>query len=243
MENEVQPSDVTQPQKSNGGLSWEGLVKVFYAPAEFFGKLKDNPKVLVPWLVYFVLVLITMFLIGDLAAKMQLDITQEMMARQGITDLSKMPTLEQIRMQVIWTGSIMMMLAPLLAGALGLFWGNVVMAGKARFKQLLSVMLYGEILFWLGHLIIIIPLILIKGSLRVSISLAALLKETPMHNWLYVAASKIGFFYVWEMIAIGIGLSIVYGFVRNKGYLLAVLSMGMISVLHVLMTLIMGAMF
>jgi hypothetical protein len=134
------------------------------------------------------------------------------------------------------------MLGPLLAAALGVFWGNFVMAGKASFKQLLSTMLYGEIIFSLSALVAL-PMVLAKDSLRVSLSLAALVPDAPLDSIQYVALSKIDVFIVWEIIVIGIGLSVLYGFSRNKGYLLSVLSMGMLSILHVLSTVVTKSLF
>jgi len=37
---------------------------------------------------------------------------------------------------------------------------------------------------------------------------------------------------------IGIGLAAIYGFTRNKGYVLAVLSMGLLSLFHILATFV-----
>jgi hypothetical protein len=130
--------------------------------------------------------------------------------------------------------TILLMLGPLLAALLALFWGNFVMAGRARFKQLLSVMLYGEIIYALG-LLIVMPLMLYKKTILVSLSLAAVLPNPDPRSLTYVLLSKVGVFYIWEWIVIGIGLSMVYGFSRNKGFVLAVLSMGLLSLLQVLM--------
>ena len=109
---------------------------------------------------------------------------------------------------------------------------NFVFAGKARFKQLLSVMLYGEIIYGLG-MIVVLPMVLAKKSILVSLSLGVLAASQGPESILYLALSKIDLFLIWEIIAIGIGLSVIYGIPRNKGYLLSVLSMGMLSIMHV----------
>ena len=107
------------------------------------------------------------------------------------------------------------------------------MGGKARFKQLLSVMLYGEIVYALG-MIVTLPMILAKDSMLVSLSLGVLVPNPGPQNLAYMALSKIDVFIIWEIIVIGVGLAAVYGFSRNKGYLLSVLSMGMLSILAIL---------
>ncbi|HEX2897401.1 MAG TPA: YIP1 family protein [candidate division Zixibacteria bacterium] len=238
MENQQQPEAITTVQNSAVGSSWKGIVQVFYAPSQLFEFIKERPKVLVPWLVFFALILVFMVLAADLIAKLQLEIMQEKAAESGGV-AGPMPSLEMMKYSTIIGGTIVMMLSPLIAAGLAYFFGSFIMAGKATFKQLLSVMLYGEIIFALGA-IVLAPLMLAKQSLRVSLSLAAFFKNLAIDNPWYLAASKIGVFYIWEIIVIGIGLSIIYGFPRNKGYLLAVLSMGMISVLHVLSQFIFG---
>ena len=163
---------------------------------------------------------------------------KEEAADQGL-GTANLPTAAQIKWSTVIIGPLMLMLSPLIAAGLALFIGNVVMAGRASYKQLLSVMLFGEIIYGLGA-IIMTPLMLAKGSMNVSISLAALLQKAQVQDPLYVALSKFGAFYIWEFIVIGIGLSIIYGFSRNKGYTLAVLSMGVISMMHALTQLAFG---
>lgn len=238
MEYQQQSEAVSTSQNTGGGSSLKGIVQVFYAPSQLFEFIKERPKVLIPWLVFFALILTFLILTADIIAKLQLEVMQEKAAESGGA-AGPMPSVEMMKYSTIIGGSIFMMLSPLIAAGLAYFFGSFIMAGKATFKQLLSVMLYGELIFALGA-ILVAPLILAKQSLRVSLSLATFFKNLPIESPWYLAASKIGVFYVWEIIVIGIGLSIVYGFPRNKSYLLAVLSMGMISVFHVLTQFIFG---
>ena len=129
-------------------------------------------------------------------------------------------------------GAISYLLVPLLAAALALFWGNVVFAGRGSFKSLLSVMLYGELIYAVGNLLLL-PLVLAKDSLAVGLNLGILVADRGVQDVLYTALSKIDIFIIWEIIVVGIGLSIIYGFPRNKGYKLSVLSLGLLSVLAV----------
>jgi len=237
MENLAQ-AQVEQQIKKESGLGFKGVVEIFYQPANFFEKIKNDPKILVPWIVFFLLIFSSIYLIADLIAEMQMEIMKEKAADQGF-GTANLPTAAQIKWSTIIIGPLAVMLAPLIAAALALFFGNVVMAGRATYKQLLSVMVYGEIINALGGLIMA-PLMLAKGSLNVTISLAALLQDVQVQDPIFVALSKFGAFYIWEIIVIGIGLSIIYGFSRNKGYTLAVLSMGLISITHALTQLAFG---
>ncbi len=237
MEN-LEQAQEEQQIKKDSGLGLKGITEIFYQPANFFEKIKNDPKILVPWIVFFLLIFSSIYLISDLIAEMQMEIMKEKAADQGL-GTANLPTAAQIKWSTIIIGPLVLMLAPLIAAALALFFGNVVMEGRATYKQLLSVMVYGEIISALGGLIMA-PLMIAKGSLNVTISLAALLQDVQVQDPIFVALSKFGAFYIWEIIVIGIGLSIIYGFSRNKGYTLAVLSMGLISIMHALTQLAFG---
>ncbi len=229
---------LSQEGKKESNLGLKGLVEVFYQPVNLFERIKNEPKILVPWIVFFLLIFSFIYLVSDMIVEMQMEVMREKIADQGL-GTANLPPAAMIKWSAIIFGPLVLMLSPLIAAALALFFGNVVMEGRAKFKQLLSVMLYSEIVFALGSLILA-PLMLAKGSMKVSISLAAILQDSQVQDPLYIALSKFGAFYIWEIIVIGIGLSIVYGFSRNKGYTLAVLSMGMISITHALVQLAFG---
>ncbi len=237
MEN-LEQAQAEQQIKKESGLGFKGVVEIFYQPAKFFERIKNEPKILVPWIVFFLLIFSFMYLVSDLIVDMQMALMREKLADQGL-GTANLPPAAMIKWSTIILGPLAFMLSPLIAAGLALFIGNVVMAGRAKFKQLLSVMIYGEIVYVLGSLMLA-PMMLAKGSLNVTISLAALLQKAQVQDPLYVALSKIGAFYIWEIIVIGIGLSVIYGFSRNKGYTLAVLSMGMISIMHALTQLAFG---
>jgi len=224
-----------QESTPSKGLSFRGLVEVFYKPSTFFDELKNHPKVLIPYIVVAILLFAFFAATIDIVYEMQVNSPQFQAQLQGqpVT-----PQIERImKYQILIGGPIVILLTPLVAALLGLFWGNFVFAGKARFKQLLSVMLYGEIINTIG-MIVILPMILVKKSILVSLSLGILAAGKGPDSILYLALSKIDVFLIWELIAIGIGLSIIYGVPRNKGYTMSVLSMGMLSILHVVFSAI-----
>lgn len=226
---------VVQESTPSKGLSFRGLIEVFYKPSAFFDELKNHPKVLIPYIAVAILLFAFFAATVDIVYEMQVSSPQFQAQMQG---REMTPQIEQImKYQILIGGPVVILLVPLVAALLGLFWGNFVFAGKARFKQLLSVMLYGEIIYGLG-MIVVLPMILAKKSILVSLSLGILAAGQGPDSILYLALSKIDLFLIWEIIAIGIGLSIVYGVRRNKGYTLSVLSMGMISILHVVFSAI-----
>ena len=210
--------------------SFSGLYEVFFSPSSWFEKLRAQPKILIPYIVLAVLTAGMFYGIGDLVVKMQLESPQMQEQLQG-------QTLPDSAAEMMWYstvigGTIAILLVPLLAAALALFWGNVVFAGRASFKSLLSVMLYGELIYAVGNLIVL-PMVLAKDSLAVGLNLGILAADRGLQDPLFVALSKVDLFIIWEIIVIGIGLAIIYGFPRNKGYKLSVLSMGLLTILGV----------
>jgi len=217
------------------GLSFRGLFEVFYQPGKFFNKLKDNPKILVPYLAVIILSLIALILLSDVL----LDMTMESEAMQERLQGQQLPP-EAIKIQKIAQvviGTLFSALIPLFIAALAWFWGNFVFAGKAQFKQVFSVVLYGQFLFSVGGLLATF-IILAKGSMMAPFSLGVLVADQGFSSVIYTALSKIDLFNIWEIIVTGIGLASIYNIERNKGYMISVLSVGLISVMHIVLAMI-----
>jgi hypothetical protein len=239
MEMPVSLTPVDVPERDSS-LGFRGLYEVFAQPTAFFSRLKNDPKVLVPYVAYTILILVFLYATAPFIAQMQID---EMQRRAAENPSFAMPSSMNAGTMVpfiIIFGALASAIGPLLIAGLAYLWGNFVMAGRASFKQLLSVVLFGELIFLVGSMLLL-PLMLAKQSILVSFSLAALIPPDPK-SVLWVALSKASIFFIWEIIAVGIGMAIIYSFPRNKGYVLAVLSVGLVSVVHVLMTAV-GSMF
>lgn len=228
MEMPAQAVPVTPPMRDSL-LGFKGLYEVFVSPSTFFARLKNDPKILVPYLVGVGIMLLIVFSMWDIIARLQ----AEEMKRQAAENPNIPANIDPAMMKwwIIGGGTTAWACIPILAALFGLFVGNFMMAGKATFRQLLSIMLFGEIIYLVGGLLVL-PLNLAKDTMFMSFSLAALVPPDP-ESVVWLLLSKISLFLIWEVIAVGIGLSILYGFPRNKGYLLSVLSMGMLSILHV----------
>jgi hypothetical protein len=221
------------PRKDQS-LGFRGLYEVFVQPTSFFARLKQDPKILVPYLVGFLFMVVVVIFTSDMIARMQIEELQRQAADNPNIPQNVNPQI--IKTTIMVLGPIFWLLSPLIIAGLAYFWGNFVMAGRATYRQLLSVALYGEIIYLVGGLILL-PLMLAKDSVLVTLSLAALVTPDPQ-SFVWVALSKISVFLIWEVVAVGIGLTAIYGFSRNKGYLLSVLSVGLISALHVCFTAI-----
>ena len=233
MEMQATPTSEAIPHRDSL-LGFRGLYEVFVQPVNFFTRLKFDAKVLVPYVTYAVLALVFLTLTSSIIAQMQIDEMQRRAADNPNFAVPSGLTPDKMVPFIIIFGSATLMLGPLLISALAYLWGNFIMAGRATFKQLLSITLYGEIIYMVGGMLLL-PLMLAKQSVLVSFSLAALVPPDP-NSVLWMALSKVNLFLIWEIIAVGIGLAIIYSFPRNKGYMLAVLAVGLVSIVHVLIT-------
>ncbi|RKX23676.1 MAG: hypothetical protein DRP45_09960 [Candidatus Zixiibacteriota bacterium] len=231
MENTAYPDSGAETK----GLSISGLWQVLTGPSAFFAKLKDDPKILVPYVVFGLAMACFLFYVSEYIVELQIAAMEE----QGNLPPGVNPAdlAGYMKYSAIGGGTIAMLLLPLASSALALFWGNFVFGGKAKYKQILSVALYGSIAYAVGALAAI-PLIIAKDAMIAPFSLAVLAGNQGFDSVLFQALSKIDVFYIWEIIVVGIGLSTIYGMPRNKGYMISVLSIGMMSVLHVVATAI-----
>ncbi|MDH3892309.1 MAG: YIP1 family protein [candidate division Zixibacteria bacterium] len=211
-------------------LSFRGLAEVFYSPTAFFEKSKERPSLLAPFIAFAVLLITFSLVTIDISFETLMERTQEQ--TQGRMEFTPEEA-RSMKRQVLVNDNVVLFLVPLIAAGLCMLWGNLVYPGAARFKQVLSVMLYGEVIYAVGK-IVLAPLMLIKQTTSVSLSLAVLAPYLGESRLLPLALSRIDLFLIWEIVAIGIGLSIIYDVSRNRGYLYSVLSMGLLSVCSVL---------
>ncbi|HVP07756.1 MAG TPA: YIP1 family protein, partial [Candidatus Acidoferrum sp.] len=216
-------------------LSFRGLYEVFAKPTKFFAELAARPKILVPLIVLAVILLVMLFATRDLIYQSQVTSPQFQAQLQGRAITPEMEA--QFKSRIVEFGAVTILLCSLIAALFALFWGNFVFAGKAGFKQLWSVMLYGEIVWGVGVLIGV-PIHLARQNLVAPFSLGILAASKGLDSVLYVILARFDIFIIWEIIVIGIGLSAVYGLTRGRGLRLSLLSMGMCSVLLILFTII-----
>ncbi len=221
------------PATKDRMLGFRGLLDVIVRPAAFFEQLKTQPKVLVPLVMMLVAAILFFLLTKDIIYAMQMSSPEAQKRMEGVTLTPQMEGV--IKYQIVIFGSITLAVVVLVAAALAFFWGNFVFAGKASFKQLFSVALYGEWIVALGMLIGL-PIILAKDALMAPFSLGVMAADQGIDSFAYTALSKIDVFGIWEIIVIGIGLSVIYGVPRKRGYILSLLSVGLLSVLHVIFT-------
>ena len=220
---------VAAPVKVESGFSFKGLVRVITSPTSFFEQLKDNPRVLVPILAMIAVGLISLFALKDIIMELQVDAMRD----RGLPE-SQIQALTSGPLALIGPllGMLGIALIPFITAGLAKLFGGFVMGGKADYWKVVAVMAYSEFVFFASSLISL-PIQVYKETITEPFSLGVLQPNADMQSVMAVLLSKLSVFYVWEVVVAGIGLSILFNFSRNKGYLLAVLSLGLLSALHV----------
>ena len=84
---EQENSNTEAVMKANSSFAFKGIAEVFYDPSGFFKKLKDNPKILVPYVMFLIITVITLFFLQDLIVEQQLSspFTQRQLEATGLT--------------------------------------------------------------------------------------------------------------------------------------------------------------
>ncbi len=226
-------------QQSNKGAGLEGVVQVFTNPQELGENLRHGARILFPWLILIALAVGAMYLIAEPMTDAALATPEGRARMQEQLDRAPGMTEEMMRDISIYStigfgGIISSVIAPLLVAALMLFLGNFVFAGNARFKQLLAIAIFSSFIGIIGQAVNGLGARL-TGNVYFSISLGVLAPEPGQGDALYQFLSLFDLFFIWQIIAAGIALSVVYQLSRNKGYTISVISLGSLGLLGVAM--------
>ncbi len=224
------PVNDTPAPVTEKGLAFKGLWRVFYEPTAFFAKMKDNPKILWAWIMSTLLIVAFMYGASDIIAQIQLDTARA----QGQNIPDNIP-MAYIKIPIIIFSALAFGILPLIYAGIAMFWGNFVFGGLVRYKQLLCVSVYALLIYSFGSLLHL-PLVLAKQSMTVTFSPGVLVADQGMQSLAFVALSKFGVFNIWEYFAFSIGVGVMYGFKNKNGYIIGLLTLGLISALHVLST-------
>ena len=216
-ENQEVAMDVTVPPQ--GFLS--RFVNIFVNPRRTFEAIDQRPTWLVPFLMLLILTLIITQLTFPIIMKSQLDTLrsnpnippeQLKVIEQQIAEHSSTQRMFATVAQIIAFPLVYLILA-------GIFYftGSVVLGGDTTFKKVLSVYSWSTCIGLLGSLIVL-PLVLAKGSMHVSISPALLLSGDAVGGKLHTLLSKFDFFTIWFLAVFASGFAFIYKFSTAKAY-------------------------
>jgi len=111
----------------------------------------------------------------------------------------------------------------IVASALLLFAGNIIMGGDAKYAQMLCVYSYASLIGLIGYAVRTV-LIMAKGTILVYTSLAALFPPEMKNDLIFKIAGIFDIFVIWKIIVIGIGMGVMFK-VDTKKPLLIVAAM------------------
>ncbi len=216
-------------EKSNHISTFEKIVNVFVEPKTTFQSLNQNPDWFVPMIIVLAIVVLFTTIIMPIVLPEQMEQQKTKMAEKGMSDkeIANAVAIGQKVGRIVGpiSASIVMIIYLLAVSGILLFTGNIIIGGETSFKKVLSVVAYSSLIGSLGSLLVL-PLILAKKTMHVGYNLAAFMASDAHKTPLYQFLSKIDFFAIWQVIVIGIGLSVIYRFTPKK-------SISMVAILYV----------
>lgn len=214
---------------------WAIVIGVFTAPKETFSAYNERPRILVPLIVAVILACVYSYFFKpyDDAAGMA-------MLRQSSRLTPEM--VQQMEQQSLNPGTvgrvisaIVMVAKPvaitLIGGLAAWLIGTFFFGGKTTFRKIWGVTILGSLITSLGG-ILLLPLVVAKNSVLISLGPAAIYPHKELTSVLYLILSYWNLFAIWSVIVTGIGYAAIYGFPQSKGITISV-------ILTVLATLLM----
>ena len=197
------------------------LFNVLHEPSAVFARLKERPRVLVPWLVVSLLLIGVALLTRPFQAAametLRASLPPEQAARMGPGGQSVLRTM---------IGPPILVLISMAAGA-GLFWiGTSLMGGMARYKTLISVLGYSLVTYVI-YAAVTAAVLKVRGvsavtsleDLRVPLGLDLLVPGATL--FLGALLNGINLFSIWGVWMCGLGISVTQGISRASATMVA----------------------
>lgn len=202
------------PQESTAKMSEiSRIIGVITAPRATFEDIVRSPSWLLPFLLVVAVSVMSTFILSDLIAKAQME---KMSLQPNLTQ-------EQIDMAVNMTrkfswisGLVAVPIFYVIAAAVLLFTGSVVLGGESKFKTVFSVTCWGGIITVITSLISV-PLMLFRGELESATSLVFLAPGDDKTSFIYSFFKSIDLLTFWYVAVLGIGFAAAYKFTNQKG--------------------------
>ncbi len=200
---------------------FQRMILVFTDPSKAFAGIAIHPR----WIGAFLLVIVVGILSAQATFPYIMEVQQNSL-QQTMTDLP--PERAEAMMErfspehevsqriwMVFTPFIGGMLELLILAGLFTFGCSFLLGGEASFKQVMAVVAHA-LLIRVPKALLVTPLILMKGSISVSTSLAVLI---PMDRWmtpLGVLLQQADIFKLWGISLLITGLAVVYRFSKGK---------------------------
>lgn len=213
--------NVQNPEQSEDLGFWQRLVNVYINPRKTFAAVDFRPTWLTPMILIALIAVVTTQIMFPVIMQNQLEKIREMpnipaeqlqAIEKQFTENSAQQRIITLVSQVVATPVVFVIIA-----AIFYFVGSVLLGGDTSFKKVLSVFCWASCISILGTLVVV-PLVMSKGSFNVNISPALLLPADSIGTTLHTLLSKFDFFTIWFLAVFALGFSIIYRFSLAKAY-------------------------
>ena len=231
--------DIQQPTLT----AWQKVIYIFTNPSKVFYSLRKNPT----WLLPLLLIIFMTILFTVVTKNLMIEYRKEVILNTtSIPEEKKDMLLERMDnmtaksyyIQSIGGGLIGLVLVYLLAAGVFIFVGNFILGGKASFKQVFALYVWGGMVS-LIELPIKGGMALAKGSVKVYTSLAVFMDPAQSQTTLFKLLNAVDIFTIWKIILWSMGFAIIYHFSQKKSYITII----SIYVFYILLSIGLGRLF
>ena len=225
-------SGATAETKHDSAVSM--LWNVLLEPTRVFKRIREKPTWALPFIIFLLAFVVVTYLVTPLALEAK---KQEISTSEKLSQEQRDAQLQQLELgkKFAIVGAIV---APIGAGILYLvIWGaliltgTVIQGGTAKASAVWSVLCY-SLVPGIISTIVRTPLMLSKGSMDIRTSLAVLLPASAMNKpGFSVLNTFTDIFVVWEIVLLIIGVSVIYGFTKQKASITILVPAAVIAVI------------
>ncbi len=202
------------------------IMDIYFAPSKVFTSLKEKPQWLVPFIIVLVVVAVTAVVTVSLTREAIAERQEQVFEERGLSE-------EQIEQARQFTSGPVIMIssavsAAVITAAVLLIFALVVnlfiplFGGEGGFKMVFSVICFSA-LVTVPAAILKLIMIAITRSPFVTTSLALLVPNLAKTSFVYQLLAGFDFFILWEMILVGLGISITNNVMKRNAYILVFL--------------------
>lgn len=202
------------------------IMDIYFAPSRVFTSLKEKPQWLTPFIIVLVVVALAAVVTVSLTHEAIIERQQQVFEERGLSE-------EQVEQARQFTSGPVMMVssgvtAALFTAVVLLLFAAVVtlfiplFGGESGFKKVFSVICFSA-LVTVPAAILKVIMIAITRSPFVTTSLALLVPNLAKTSFVYQLLAGFDFFILWEMILVGMGISITNNVVKKNAYVMVFL--------------------
>lgn len=200
------------------------VIGIFTSPQNVFQYLSRKPEFWIPVIIAIIAGVVASYLVYDIAitdtiaSYEQMDMPDQQ--RDMIIDSIESRRTGAWRYVSIFVFPIIGVFAIFALVALA-YWfiGNVILGGKAKYKQVFSAFAYSYLILAIVGTLVKIPLMLSKETIRVQTSLAAFMSNEASKTALYRFLDAFDVFTIWMLVVFAIGYAIIYRFSQVKAFM------------------------